>query len=119
MRAQYKINKIESKSNKNKEPSNAQADDNFRKILASDGLTWIQYCFPNITRPGTGHEKARTSCNVKNRELPRYARQQQHCYMVVLVLTISANYQANCKLQESIFSEKQTRSSLIISITCN
>ena len=68
MRAQYKINKIESKSNKNKESSNARTDDIFRKIFASDLLTWIQYCFPNITRPGTGHEKARTSCNVKNRE---------------------------------------------------
>jgi hypothetical protein len=77
MLAQYKINKIELKSYKNKESSNARADDNFRKILASDGLTWIQYCFPNITRPETGHEKARTSCNVKNRELPHYARQQQ------------------------------------------
>jgi hypothetical protein len=77
VRAQYKIlNKIESKSNKNRDSSNARADDNFRKIMASDRLTWIQYCFPNITRPGTGHEKARTSCNVKNRELPRYARQQ-------------------------------------------
>ena len=65
MRAQYKISKIESKSNKKKELSNARADDNFRKILASDGLTWIKYCFPTITRPGTGHEKARTSCNVK------------------------------------------------------
>ena len=37
--------------------------------------------------------------------------------MFVLVLTISANCQANCNLQESIFSEKQTRSSLISSIT--
>jgi hypothetical protein len=75
MRAQYKINKIELKSNKNKESlKNPRADDHFRKIFTSDGLTWIS---PNITRPGTGHEKARTSCNVKNRELPRYARQQQ------------------------------------------
>ena len=39
-------------------------------------------------------------------------------YMVVLVLTIIANYQANCKLQESIFSEKQTCLSLISAITC-
>ena len=76
MRAQYKISKIESKSNKNKELSNARADDNFRKILASDGLTWIQYCFPIITRPGTGHEKAKTLCKVKSRELPQYVRQQ-------------------------------------------
>ena len=45
MRAQYKINKIESKSNKNKESSNARADDNFRKIFTSDRMTWIQYCF--------------------------------------------------------------------------
>ena len=36
MRAQYKINKIESKSNKNKESSNARADDNFRKSFTSD-----------------------------------------------------------------------------------
>ena len=57
MRAQYKISKIESKSNKNKELSNARADDNFRKILASDGLTWIQYYFHNITRPGRGTKK--------------------------------------------------------------
>jgi hypothetical protein len=68
MRAQYKINKIESKSNKTKESSNARADDNFKKIFTSDRMTWIQYCFPNITLPGTGNEKARTSCNVKNRE---------------------------------------------------
>ena len=34
--------------------------------------------------------------------------------MVVLVLTISANCQANCKLQESIFSEKQASSSLVV-----
>jgi hypothetical protein len=33
--------------------------------------------------------------------------------MVLLVLTISANCQANCKLQESIFLEKQTRSSYL------
>jgi hypothetical protein len=45
-----------------------------KSLHPTDGMTWIQYCFPNITRPGTGHEKARTSCNVKNRELPRYAR---------------------------------------------
>jgi hypothetical protein len=38
-------------------------------------------------------------------------------YMFVLVLTIST-CQANWKLQESIFSEKQTRSSLISGITC-
>ena len=86
MRAQYKVNKIESKSNQNKESSNARADDNFRKILASDGLTWIQYCFPNITRPGTGHEKERTSCNVKNRELPRYARQQKYIVVTTCLL---------------------------------
>jgi hypothetical protein len=30
-------------------------------------MTWIQYCFPNITWPGTGHEKAITSCNVQHR----------------------------------------------------
>ena len=26
-------------------------------MLTSDGLTWIQYCFPNITRPRTGPKK--------------------------------------------------------------
>jgi hypothetical protein len=35
------------------------------------------------------------------------------CYVDSL-LTISANCQANCKLQESIFSEKQARSSLVV-----
>jgi hypothetical protein len=40
-----------------------------KALHPSDGMTWIQYCFTNITGPGTGYEKARTSCNVKNREL--------------------------------------------------
>jgi hypothetical protein len=40
-----------------------------KSLHPSDGMTWIQYCFTNITGPGTGYEKARMSCNVKNREL--------------------------------------------------
>ena len=48
MRAQYQISKIESKSNKNKELSNARADDNFRKILASDSLL----CRPTLAGLG-------------------------------------------------------------------
>jgi hypothetical protein len=27
-----------------------------KSLHPSDGMTWIQYCFPNITRPGTGFE---------------------------------------------------------------
>ena len=34
------------------------------------------HCFLNITRQETVDEEARTSCNVKNRKLPRYPRQQ-------------------------------------------
>jgi hypothetical protein len=91
MRAQYK-----SKSNsENKESSNARAlttisceksshptdwhglsmfpnitrpgtgHEKAKSHIRRTDMDWV--CFPNITRPGTGHENARTSCNVKNR----------------------------------------------------